>query len=76
MMSVGMSCLIIFIPVIAYCITSIVLFIVDNVNARRECRRVKVAFKVLFIVAMALIGIAVILVALLYGLTLLIVMNM
>ncbi len=76
MMSVGMSCLMIFIPVIAYCITSIVLFIVDNVNARRECRRVKVVFKVLFIVAMALIGIAVILVALLYGLTLLIVMNM
>lgn len=76
MMSVGMSGLIIFIPVIAYCITSIVLFIVDNVNARREGRRVKVVFKVLFIVAMALIGIAVILVALLYGLTLLIVMNM
>ncbi len=76
MMTVGISYIMIFIPVIAYCIASIVLFIVDNVKARREGRRVKVVFKVLFIVAMALIGIAVILVALLYGLTLLIVMNM
>ena len=76
MMTVGISYILIFMPVIEYCITSIVLFIVDNVKARREGRRVKVVFKVLFIVAMALIGIAVILVALLYGLTLLIVMNM
>ncbi|MBO4603824.1 MAG: hypothetical protein J5657_00835 [Clostridiales bacterium] len=46
-LGVGLVCL-------AYIITSVVLFIVDSVKAKREKRRRKVGFIVMFIFAMAL----------------------
>lgn len=56
-LSVGLVCL-------AYIITSVVLFIVDSVKAKREKRRRKVGFIVMFIFAMALAALIIGLVAL------------
>lgn len=61
---------------IAYVIVSIVLFIVDGVNAKREGRKRTVGLTVMFIVAMALLGLTIVFCALLFALTMAIVSSM
>ena len=55
---------IIIIALIAYIITSVVLFIVDSIKAKREGRKRKVWIIVMFIVAIALAVIAALTIAL------------
>ncbi len=76
MMSVGISFMAILFLILGACIAATVLFIVDGIMAKRENRRRKVVFTVLFIVSMAIIGTAVMLYATLGILSVLIVMNM
>jgi amino acid transporter len=53
---------------IAFVIASVILFIKDGVEAKREGRRRKPPFIIMFIVSMSLTGIVVSVVALLYAL--------
>lgn len=53
---------------IAFVIASVILFIKDGIEAKREGRRRKPPFIIMFIVSMALTGIVVTVFALLYAL--------
>ncbi len=76
-MSIGISFLgIILIALLGACIAATVLFIVDGVMAKREMRKRRTVFTVLFIISMAIIGTFVIMYAMLSILSVLIVMNM
>ena len=76
-MSVGISFLsIILIALLGACIAATVLFIVDGIAAKREMRRRRTVFTVLFIISMAIIGTVAIMYVMLSILSVLIVMNM
>ena len=54
--------------IFVFAIVSLVLFIVDGVNAKREGRRRKTGFTVMFIVSMTLVGLVVVIIGLLIAL--------
>ncbi len=57
-----------FVAYIAFVIASVILFIKDGIEAKREGRRRKPPFIIMFIVSLSLTGIVVTVVALLYAL--------